>query len=113
MGGLKGGVSLWAHMIGSLISAQLCPSNTTDQKTVCQQTQPFLCRRRDEVRFDGGVHLFFFINIICEHMSSQQVERSEVLLSEATDESADGGPRLCAVIKHMAQSTASGLRECV
>lgn len=76
-------------MIGSLISAQLCPSNTTDQKNVCQQTQPFLCRRQDEVRFDGGVHLFFFF--FCEHMSSQQVERSKVLLSEATDESADGG----------------------
>lgn len=44
-----------------------------------------LCRKRDEVFFDGRGHLF------SEHMSSQQVKRGEVLHSEATDASADGG----------------------
>lgn len=36
--GGMGGLSLWAHMLGSLISVQLCPSNATDQHTSCQQT---------------------------------------------------------------------------
>lgn len=76
-------------MIGRLISAQLCPSNATEQQTGCQQTQFSFA---ESVRsfffpffFDGGVHLFG------EHMSSQQVKRGEVLHSEATDASADGG----------------------
>lgn len=38
-GGRDGELSLWAHMIGSLISAQFCPRNATDQQTGCQQTQ--------------------------------------------------------------------------
>lgn len=36
--GGMGGLSLWAHMLGSLISVQLCPSNATDQHAGCQQT---------------------------------------------------------------------------
>lgn len=53
VGGEEGGMgwlSLWAHMIGRLISAQVCPSNATDQQTGCQQTV-LLCRERDEVFF--------------------------------------------------------------
>ena len=49
MGGM-GGLSLWAHMIGSLISAQLGPSNATEQQTGCQQTV-LLCRKRDGLFF--------------------------------------------------------------
>lgn len=83
------GLSLWAHMIGSLISAQLCPTNATEQQTGCQQT--LSCFAESKMRvvsfffFGGRVHLF------SEHMSSQQARRGEALHSEATDASADGG----------------------
>lgn len=72
-------------MIGSLISAQLCPRNATDQQTDCQQAQSSFEESVVRCFFDGGVHL------VCEHMSSLQVKRGEVLHSEATDASADGG----------------------
>lgn len=58
VGGGEGGdvgLSLWAYMIGSLISAQLCPSNATDWLPT---NTVLLCRKRDEVFFDGRVHLF-------------------------------------------------------
>lgn len=109
-GGLAGhaggmlGLSLWAHMTGSLISAQLCPSNATELPIGCQQTVR-LCRKQDEgflFLFDGRVHLF------SEHMSSPQVKRGEALRSEDTDASADGGLGCATVAKHTAQRLASG-----
>lgn len=45
-----GGFSLWTHIIGSLISAQLCPSNITEQQSSCQLTV-LLCGRQEEFWF--------------------------------------------------------------
>lgn len=101
--GGMGGLSLWAHMIGSLISAQLGPSNATDQQTGCQQTQS---------SFAQSVIRFFF------WWTSPPFQRAHVLpAGEARRGSALWSqwcecrwwPRLCSVTKHTAQSTASGL----
>lgn len=63
VGAVEGGIgelSLWAHMIGSLISAQFCPSNATDQQDQLptKHRLPFR-RRHDEVIFLMDDSTFF------------------------------------------------------
>lgn len=72
------GLSLWAHMIGSLISAQLCPSRATVQQTGCQQTQPCFAERWTSPPF-----------LWAHVLSAGEARRASH--SEATDTSADGG----------------------
>lgn len=59
-----------------------------------------------------GVFLMVESTFFCEHMSSQQVKRGEVLHSEATEASADGG--LGCVQSHSTWRTVQlgGLRKC-
>lgn len=95
VGGMVG-LSLWAHMIGSLISAQLCPSKPTEQQTGCQQT--LSCFAESEMRV---VSFFFW-------WASPPFQRAHVL---SAGEARRGAalwsyrhecrwwPRLCTVVK--------------
>lgn len=65
--GRDGELSLCADMIGSLISAQFCSGNATEQQTFCPKTKPCFAQSKMGYFSDGPVHLF------SEHMSSQQV----------------------------------------
>lgn len=92
--------SLWAHMIGSLISVQLCPSNATDQQTGCQQAV-LLCRKRDEMFFWWKSPPFQRAHVL----SAGEARQGCALWSYWCE--CRWWPRLCAATKHMAQSTAA------
>lgn len=101
------GLFLWAHMIGSLISAQLCPCNATDQQPGCQQTQSSFT--------ESVMRCFFWWTSPPFSVSTCPLSRWSVRGSALWSYWCEcrWWPRLCTVIQHMAQSTASGLRKCV
>jgi len=92
-------------MMGSLISAQLCPSRATEEQTGCQQTQnlfadavmswclcTFCVSTRPHVLSAGGVEARF--------CTLKLLMRVQMVAS-----------RLCSVRERMALDTASGLRK--